>query len=260
MLESDAGDRRWGIKQVTVVTQEGRYTIHIELDAAGARRMEWLSATHVGMSLAILVNDTVVSMPVIRGITGSHVELTGDFTEEEALRLADALRAGIHEPATAKPATAGAPIVLGHVRDSTEKRLSYADAGHAVLFDRPQGAKSVTAVRLFCSRYGPPQPPEEDLHIYILDRNQKVIRDVPVPYAKIERGDMRWYTFEVPPTLVPERFYVAAAFNAHQTKGVYLGMDDSVKESHSYAGLPESGFKKLDEKADWMIRVLMGPK
>jgi len=128
-----------------------------------------------------------------------------------------------------------------------------------VAFQRPANAKSVVGVQLFGSRYGDPKPPDEDFHIYLLDEQQKVIRDVPVPYGKMGWGDRRWYAFEVPPTEVPERFYVAVAFDPHQTKGVYLGMDQNVKESHSYTGLPARGFEKLDEKADWMIRVLVQP-
>jgi hypothetical protein len=277
MLASDPGDRRWGLRQVTVVSRErGQHAISIELDKAGARRIGALTSSHLGKPLAILVNDRVIAMPVIRSKLGATAEIAGNFTEDEADRLADSLRAGIRERAAAarasgetiaqadayvtigKPGTAP-PIVLGYVGDSNKKGRSFADSGHAVLFSRPSEAKAVVAVQLFCSRYGLPQAPKEDFHVYLLDQNQKVLRDVPVPYAKVERGEMRWYSFECPRTPVPERFYVAVAFSAHETKGIYLGLDD-VKESHSYSGLPESGFEKRVEKSDWMIRVLLSAK
>ena len=54
---------------------------------------------------------------------------------------------------------------------------------------------------------------------------------------------------------MPERFYVALAFNPNQTKGIYLGFDENVKESHSFTGLPDSGFGKVKEPYDWMARV-----
>ena len=44
-------------------------------------------------------------------------------------------------------------------------------------------------------------------------------------------------------------------FNAHQTKGVYVGKDQSVAESHSLVGTPKTGFKPADEKFDWMMRA-----
>ena len=56
------------------------------------------------------------------------------------------------------------------------------------------------------------------------------------PTPKIARGPMRWYTLEAPSTDVPEHFYVALSFNPEQTKGIYLGLDDSIKESHSFIG------------------------
>jgi hypothetical protein len=66
---------------------------------------------------------------------------------------------------------------------------------------------------------------------------------------------MRWYTLELPSVEVPEHFYVALSFNPEQTKGIYLGLDKNVKQSHSYTGLPEDGFEPLDNPSDWMVRV-----
>jgi hypothetical protein len=56
---------------------------------------------------------------------------------------------------------------------------------------------------------------------------------------------------------VPEQYYVALSFNPHRTKGIYLGYDESVEESHSYTGLPGDGFEKVTDKYDWMVRVRM---
>ena len=83
------------------------------------------------------------------------------------------------------------------------------------------------------------------------------LQDFRFPYAKIARGRMRWYTLALPSPEAPERFYVALSFNPEQTKGIYLGLDKSVKESHSYVGLPEEGFHPITEKYDWMVRVYL---
>lgn len=161
----------------------------------------------------------------------------------------------ISPPAVEIPANA---VRLSYVADLDKRSLG--GSGHAIAFERPTASKQVMAVSIYASRYGLPQPPQEDFHIYLLDQDQKVIKDVPVPYAMIARGEMRWYTFAVPPTEVPSPFFVALSFNPHQTKGIYLGLDRNVKESHSYVGLPASGFAKVDETYDWMVRVYVTPE
>lgn len=151
-------------------------------------------------------------------------------------------------------------VRVGHVDNSAEDKRSFGGSGYAVAFDRPQGAKRVVAVQIHGSRYGHPQPPAEDFHVYLLDKDQKILKDLAYPYAMIERGEERWYSLPVPSVEVPEKFYVALSFNAHQTKGVYVGMDRNVKESHSYIGLPDKGFKPVQERYDWMICVYLAPE
>ena len=95
--------------------------------------------------------------------------------------------------------------------------------------------------------YGREEPPNEDFHIYLLDQDQKVLEQIPIPYRNVEWGELRWQTFAFPAVEVPEKFFVALWFNAERTKGVFLGMDTNVKESHSYVGLPDKGFHKADQ-------------
>jgi plasmid stabilization system protein ParE len=154
----------------------------------------------------------------------------------------------------ATPAGKGAAR-LGYVGEVSDVKRSIAGSGHAIAFDRPEDSKYVSAVEIYASRYGYPQPPKEDFHVYLLDKDRKVIHDSHFPYAKIPRGPMRWYKLELPSIEVPEHFYVALSFNPQQTKGIYLGMDKTGKDSHSYVGLPDNGFELLEDRADWMIRV-----
>jgi hypothetical protein len=149
--------------------------------------------------------------------------------------------------------------VLGYGGDSTKDMRSFADSGHAVAFQRPADMKSISAVKIFAGRYGYPQPPKENFHIYLLDQNKKVLEDIAVPYGKIERGELRWHTIEFPAVQVPEHFMVALWFNAEATKGVYMGMDKNVTETHSYAGLPDKGYRKVDQTYEWMIRAVVVP-
>ena len=145
---------------------------------------------------------------------------------------------------------------LGVVADASTVYRSLGGSGHAVAFTRPENAKYVTAVQLYAGRYGMPDPPVENFHIYLLDQNKKVLTGVPFPYGAIDRSDLRWYNLAIPPTEVPPQFFVAVSFNPQQTKGVYLGLDERIKPSHSFIGLPNYGFQKSNQ-GEWMIRVQM---
>ena len=89
---------------------------------------------------------------------------------------------------------------------------------------RPAGGGEgyLSAIQIYASRYGYPQPPDEDFHVYVLDKDQKVLKEFLFPYSLIARGPERWYTLELPATEVPEQFHVALWFNAERTKGVYF--------------------------------------
>ena len=152
------------------------------------------------------------------------------------------------------PAAAKGVVRLGYVGETSGDKRSFADSGHAIAFYRPEGAKYLSAIQIYASRYGYPQPPDEDFHVYVLDKDQKVLKEFSFPYSLIARGPERWYTLELPATEVPERFHVALWFNAERTKGIYLGLDKGVKESHSSVGLPGAGFEPVREKYDWMVR------
>ncbi|MHB9066699.1 MAG: M56 family metallopeptidase [Pirellulaceae bacterium] len=148
---------------------------------------------------------------------------------------------------------------LGYGDGTAEGRQSIAGSGHAVRFQRPRDARYLMAIELFASRYGRPEAPDEDFHVYVLDENQKLIQAFPVPYATIARGDERWYTLSIPAVKVPRQFYVALSFNPHSTKGIYLAFDANVAQSHSYMGRPTTGFRAVPENHDWMVRAVLVP-
>jgi hypothetical protein len=149
------------------------------------------------------------------------------------------------------------PVCLSYVEDTAEGKKSLGGSGHAVRFNRNTDARFVESVQIFASRYGYPEPPHEDFHVYILNGEKDVLADLKYPYSMVERGELKWYTLKTPSVEVPEEFYIALSFNPHQTKGIYLGKDESVSESHSFTGLPDRGFEEIAEKYDWMIRVHM---
>ena len=69
--------------------------VALELNARGAKIFESLTGANVGRRLAIVLDNTVYSAPVIRErIAGGHASITGNFDIKEARDLAIVLRAG----------------------------------------------------------------------------------------------------------------------------------------------------------------------
>jgi preprotein translocase subunit SecD len=73
---------------------EGPY-VAVELDNRGADIFDAMTSQNVGRHLAIVLDNTVYSAPVIRErIPGGHVQITGRFSMDEAHDLAIVLRSG----------------------------------------------------------------------------------------------------------------------------------------------------------------------
>lgn len=73
---------------------EGPY-VEVHLDSRGAETFASLTANNVGRRLAIILDNTVYSAPVIKEpIPGGDVQITGNFTFEDAHELAIVLRSG----------------------------------------------------------------------------------------------------------------------------------------------------------------------
>ena len=187
------------------------------------------------------------------------------FTAAGVVLLCGLAVAGLRGPAPSsealaagptKPVAAKGPVRLGYTGESSTDKRSLGGSGHAIAFERPAAAKYLTMVQIYASRYGLPQPPNEDFHVYVLDNDQKVLQDVLFPYSCIQYGASgSWHRLYVPANETPERFYLAFAFNPQRTKGIYLGLDKNVEQSHSYIGLPDQGFQPVPEKYDWMVQA-----
>lgn len=69
--------------------------VSFTLDKAGARQFAEMTENNIGRQLAILLDDEVITAPVIRSvIAGGRGEISGQFTVGEANSLAVLLRAG----------------------------------------------------------------------------------------------------------------------------------------------------------------------
>ena len=75
--------------------QDGRPAVLFRFDTTGARRFGDYTRQNVGRIFAIVLDGEVISAPrIISAITGGSGQITGNFTVEEANRLAILLRAG----------------------------------------------------------------------------------------------------------------------------------------------------------------------
>jgi len=106
--------------------------VQLTLDGDGARRFDELTAANVGRRLAIILDGTVYSAPVIQErIPGGRAQITGNFDIKEARDLAIVLRAGaLPAPVTLIEERTVGPA-LG--RDSIRQGMvSFAVGGSAV--------------------------------------------------------------------------------------------------------------------------------
>lgn len=81
--------------QVRIDTRFNEPYVTINFNAIGAKRFEQITAANVGRRMAIILDDSIYSAPVIRErISGGSAQISGRFNEQEATDLAIILRAG----------------------------------------------------------------------------------------------------------------------------------------------------------------------
>lgn len=81
--------------QVQIESQTNAPVVSIAFDQEGTRLFGEATAANVGRRLAIVLDDTIYSAPVVREkIPGGKAQISGSFTMEEARDLAIVLRAG----------------------------------------------------------------------------------------------------------------------------------------------------------------------
>lgn len=81
--------------QVRIDSRFNEPYVAIDFNAIGAKRFDQVTAASVGKRMAIVLDDTIYSAPVIRErISGGSAQISGSFTEQEATDLAIILRAG----------------------------------------------------------------------------------------------------------------------------------------------------------------------
>jgi preprotein translocase subunit SecD len=74
--------------------QFGAPSVSFSLDSRGAKRIQTYTAANIGKKLAIVLDNRVLTAPVIRDVLSYDMVVSGRFTIEEAEDLALILRAG----------------------------------------------------------------------------------------------------------------------------------------------------------------------
>ena len=77
---------------------------------------------------------------------------------------------------------------LAHDDGQAAGKSSIAGGGHAVRFEVADDSWYLTSVRIHGGRYGRSQPPREDFHIWLCDRQLNQIADFPIAYAKFTKA------------------------------------------------------------------------
>lgn len=90
-------DGKWSVEECRVVPNpvaKGDFSIRIKLNDAGGKLLRTLTKSHRNQALAIIVNGEILSAPVVREEIGSDFEITGNFSREQAEKLAAGILQG----------------------------------------------------------------------------------------------------------------------------------------------------------------------
>ncbi|GHT97467.1 hypothetical protein FACS1894126_1560 [Alphaproteobacteria bacterium] len=122
----------------------GNATVNFEFDRNGGKKFGEVTAANIGKRFAIVLDDKIISAPVIRdAITGGHGQISGSFTVESANELALLLRAG------------ALPAPLNIIEEKTVGPDLGADAIHSgVLASVVSGILVLLFMYLWYSKFG----------------------------------------------------------------------------------------------------------
>lgn len=94
-----------------VSDSDGHPTISVTFNEEGAKKIAEVTTEHRGKRIAIVVDDKVISAPRILATIQSRAQITGNFTIQEAVRIADSLNMSSEDGATDASETAPGQFV-----------------------------------------------------------------------------------------------------------------------------------------------------
>lgn len=75
------------ISTVRALQVGDKYSLSIQFNAAGAKKMHDATANHIGKPIAILLDGQVVMTPVVREPVDASVEITDSFTKDQVEKV-----------------------------------------------------------------------------------------------------------------------------------------------------------------------------
>ncbi len=121
-------------------------------------------------------------------------------------------------------------------------------------------ATYLMGVAIYARRYGGGSDPAKSYtNVAITDAEGKVLAQKLIPYSKYatEEG---WIYVDLPSLKIDDPISVVVYPYAREDFGVELGYTEKSRTFRSYQGNPSAGFKPVEGKFDWMIRITVRNK
>ena len=148
------------------------------------------------------------------------------------------------------------PMLLKYDDGKMDESAFSPNMAHAVHFTKPAGDYAIKGVRFFGRREGAGQGNDRRIVLTICDKDAQPISEYSLFQSIADTNSEKWRNFNVnPEILCPDDFWVFIDTNSIESSSILMGMDYSVKVSHSGLGDPGSIPAEVDRLFDWMIRV-----
>ncbi|MHC4131703.1 MAG: tetratricopeptide repeat protein [Planctomycetota bacterium] len=128
--------------------------------------------------------------------------------------------------------------------DTEPSTSGFMVGGFAVLFDAKDNQYSLKAIRLFCDTLSTKTYEEnEKFQIHVCDKYLRILSTFSFPLSifPVSSGNLRWTTLDIPPTPVPQEFFIWVRFpfrakismiyekfegNPSQNRSIYIPYDE----------------------------------
>lgn len=96
LLPRRKGQPRWGLAKLRLARdRDGNPAIDILFDIPGKKLFRTFTRRHLNRPVAILIDQTAQTVPIVKTVIAERAQITGQFTPEQAEQLIDALQAGM---------------------------------------------------------------------------------------------------------------------------------------------------------------------
>ena len=122
------------------------------------------------------------------------------------------------------------------------------------------GARDLTGVQFFGSRYATDATPLDNFIVTISDEQFRPMQRIDKPLTNISPGRDTWQMMTLDtPLSVSGKFYVTLIYDSTPRKGVFLGADTTDPGDSSRVGVPGTVAAPVDPKVNFMIRAMTAP-